>query len=145
MPRKPTGRPVGPPKKPIDWGQFEQLCALHCTQEEICLVLNIAIPTLRERVKAHYGDDYLQTYKRFQEQGKCSLRRNQFVLSKKNASMAIWLGKVLLGQRDPGIDETKEDALATIRQAIREIAYEPRVDAPQRSSLENKQSILDKE
>lgn len=32
--------------------------------------------------------------------GKMSLRRYQFELAKKNASMAIWLGKQYLGQSD---------------------------------------------
>src|SRR6202158_607622 len=118
MGRKPTGKPVGRPQKPIDWTQFEQLCALQCTQSEIASMLKISIETLAQRVKSNYGAEYLEIYKRFQESGKCSLRRNQFVISKKNATMAIWLGKIWLGQKDPGMDETKEDALNAIREAV---------------------------
>jgi hypothetical protein len=144
MPRKPSGRPVGRPEKPIDWQQFEQLCALQCTQSEVGSMLKIGKEALSRRVNEHYGEDYVSVYKRFSENGKCSLRRNQFVLSKKNASLAIWLGKIWLGQKDPGIDETKEDALNAIRQAIKEISAEPRIDAPPRPNVEIKQLILDK-
>jgi hypothetical protein len=145
MARKPTGKPVGRPEKPIDWAQFEQLCALHCTQDEIGNMLGLAPVTVSIRVRDHYREEYLSVYKRFQEQGKCSLRRNQFVLSKKNASMAIWLGKVLLGQKDPGIDETKEDVKHALLQAVREIRDESRIATASRSSLENKQLVLDQE
>jgi Fe-S oxidoreductase len=143
MPRKPTGRPVGPPKKFIDWAQFEQLCALQCTQSEIASMLKIDRDTLRDRAVDNYSMDYSAIYKKYSESGKCSLRRNQFVLSKTNASLAIWLGKMWLGQRDSAIDEVKQDALNEIRTAIREILAEPRINAPGRPLMEDKQSLLD--
>ena len=89
------------PQKEIDWMAFENLCQLQCTQPEIAAFLKISDDTLRSRAKEYYElDDYSEIYKRFAETGKCSLRRNQFVLSKKNTAMAIWLGKIWLGQRD---------------------------------------------
>lgn len=144
MARKPTGKPTGRPEKSIDWNQFEQLCALQCIQTEIASMLKINPDTLRDRAIAHYGEDYSTLFKRFSENGKCSLRRNQFVLSKKNASMAIWLGKIWLGQKDPGFDETKESALNAIVQAIREMQSDARACPPERPVLEDKQPILDK-
>ena len=39
-------------------------------------------------------------YKKGQDNGKRSLRRIQFKLAEKNPTMAIWLGKQYLGQRD---------------------------------------------
>lgn len=144
MARKPTGKPVGRPEKPIDWPQFEQLCALQCTQSEIGSMFGICENTLSDRAKAQYGDDYSTIYKRFSEKGKCSFRRNQFVLSKKNASVAIWLGKIWLGQRDPGIDETKEDALHAIKQAIREIHESGRTEPSDEPQMANRQFVLDK-
>lgn len=101
--------PLGPPKKPIDWDEFEKLCALQCTQSEIASFLKVHPNTLSDRVKEKYpGEDYSTVYKKFSESGKCSLRRNQFVMSKKNASMAIWLGKQWLEQREPE-SKTKDD------------------------------------
>jgi hypothetical protein len=101
------------PQKEIDWAAFENLCQLQCTQSEIASFLKVHIDTLRDRAIAHYEmDDYSNIYKKFSESGKCSLRRNQFVLSKKNASMAIWLGKIWLGQRD--VSREAEQVLNTI-------------------------------
>lgn len=92
--------PKGPAEKPINWEQFEQLCGLQCTQPEIGSFLKVHRETLSKRVKENYGEDYSTVYKRFSEVGKTSLRRNQFILSKKNAAMAIWLGKQWLDQKD---------------------------------------------
>jgi hypothetical protein len=134
------------PRKEIDWNQFEQLCGLQCTQSEIASVLHVHPNTLSDRAIEYYEEeDFSTVYKKFSENGKCSLRRNQFVISKKNASMAIWLGKIWLGQKDPGIDEAKGEALESIKAAIREISGQRGAEAPERSPLENKQPVLDQE
>jgi len=101
MGRKPTGMPNGRPPKEIDFQLFEQLCGLQCTHTEIASMLKVCVDTMYDKVKAHYGDSFSNVYKKYSESGKCSLRRNQFALSKTNASMAIWLGKIYLGQQDP--------------------------------------------
>ena len=90
----------GPKPKEINWQLFEDLCSLQCTQSEMASVLHIHIDTLRDRAVAHYEDQYSNVYKRFSEGGKTSLRRFQFNLAKKNTTMAIWLGKQWLGQKD---------------------------------------------
>jgi hypothetical protein len=92
--------PDGRPKKPIDWVQFEKLCGVLCTQEEIADILHIDKHTLIDRTQEHYEEAFSTVYKRFSSSGKCSLRRNQFTMSKKNTAMAIWLGKQWLGQKD---------------------------------------------
>jgi hypothetical protein len=112
MARKPTGEPVGRPQKEINWENFENLCGLQCTSEEMAGFLKIHRETLYDRVKDNYGEEYSTIYKRYADQGKCSLRRNQFVIAKKNATMAIWLGKQYLGQKDLPI-ETTTDATMT--------------------------------
>ena len=107
MPRKPAVKSDGCPKKPagrpekfIDWELFEKLCGIQCTQSEIASMLKIHHETLIIRVKSNYGEDYPSIYKRFSESGKCSIRRHQFAHLPKNASMAMYLGKVYLGQKD---------------------------------------------
>jgi hypothetical protein len=67
---------------------------------------------------------FADTYKSKSQAGKSSLRRAQWKLAEKNASMAIWLGKQYLGQRDIvelGLptDNTQEDALSV---SLREMA-----------------------
>lgn len=100
MVKKRAGKRSGPPPKPIDWELFQELCALQCTQSEIASCLKIHKDTLRDRAMEHYCEDYGTIYARYSEEGKCSLRRNQFVMSRKSAAMAIWLGKQWLGQKE---------------------------------------------
>lgn len=144
MARQPTGNPTGRPPKPIDWTQFEQLCALQCTQTEIGNMFQVDEDTIRSRVEQQYGASYSVVYKKFSEAGKSSLRRNQFVLSKKNASMAIWLGKVWLGQKDPQCEETK-DILEDARAAIREIRDDRRIRIAEQPLVEDQQPLLNQE
>ena len=104
MPRKKDpNKPciVGRPKKEINWKLFQNLCKIQCTQQEIAAAFEINPETLRLRAEEEYKAEFSVIYKRFTEAGKCSLRRFQFRLAKKNAAMAIWLGKQWLGQREP--------------------------------------------
>ena len=113
---------MAPQKKPIDWTTFEQLCALQCTQSEMAAFLKINVDTLHDRSVEQYGMPYSEIYKKYSEVGKCSLRRYQFVLAKKNTAMAIWLGKQWLGQRDRE-EEQKNDLnlLLKLQQENREL------------------------
>lgn len=120
MARKPTGNPTGRPSAKIDWERFEQLCGLMCTQSEIASMLGVHADTLRNQTLEEYGEDFSTVYKKYSESGKCSLRRNQFVLSKKNAAMAIWLGKQWLGQTDKSQSETIEMNLTSILKLLME-------------------------
>jgi len=92
--------PKGRPLADIDWNMFEQLCHIQCTLGEMAGFLRVNKDTLSDRAKLHYKEDYSVVYKRFSEGGKCSLRRSQFKLAQKNASMGIWLGKQYLDQKD---------------------------------------------
>ena len=58
-------------------------------------------------------------YKKGQDNGKRSLRRIQFKLAEKNPTMAIWLGKQYLGQRD-NIDVANTD-LSKVDELLKEI------------------------
>jgi len=134
MGRKLTGNPVGPPPKDIDWNLFEQLCSMQCTQYEMAGLLKVHPNTLSDRTKEKFGEEYSIVYKKLSEGGKCSLRRNQFVLSKTNASMGIWLGKQWLGQKDYfeqvgpneksldlGLDLLKNDKTPELMKTIEEL------------------------
>lgn len=92
--------PNGPAKKEIDWRVFEEACSIFCTQEEMEGLLRVSKDTLLRRVREEYGEDYAAVYKRFSADGRQSLRRYQFKLAKKNAAMAIWMGKNYLDQKD---------------------------------------------
>lgn len=90
----------GRPKKEIDQEQFEKLCELQCTQEEICGWFDTTDKTLTSWCKETYGVSFSEIYNKKREKGKISLRRAQFQLATKSAAMAIFLGKNYLGQTD---------------------------------------------
>ena len=79
---------------------FENLCSIQCTKEEICAVLEISDKTLDSWCKSTYNENFSVIFKEKREFGKSSLRRKQWNLAEKNPTMAIWLGKQYLGQRD---------------------------------------------
>lgn len=96
------------PRKEIDQIEFEKLCGLQCTKEEICGWFSVTDKTLESWCKRTYNRGFSEVFKEKRGTGKISLRRYQFELAKKNASMAIFLGKNYLGQRDCVEYEDKE-------------------------------------
>ena len=97
------------PKKEIDQKQFENLCGLQCTLEEICGWFDVCSDTLETWCKRTYKRSFSEVFAQKRGAGKISLRRSQWRLAEKNATMAIFLGKQFLGQRD-NIDVTVADA-----------------------------------
>lgn len=91
---------VARPRKEIDQKDFESLCALQCTKEEICGFFDVSDKTLENWCKRTYSEGFSEVFKKKRGKGKISLRRAQFRLAEKSASMAIWLGKQWLGQKD---------------------------------------------
>ena len=112
MARKPTGNPNGRPSKinTIDQEQFEKLCALQCTKEEIAGFFNVSPDSIENYCAKFYGSTFSAVFAEKRCAGKISLRRAQFKLAEKNAAMAIFLGKNYLGQRDV-IEETNTDTI----------------------------------
>lgn len=96
------------PRKEIDKKQFENLCALQCTHDEICAWFDVTVKTLESWCKRTYGDSFSKVFAQKRGKGKISLRRSQWQLAEKSASMAIWLGKQYLNQRD-NVDVTVSD------------------------------------
>ena len=98
---KRTNNPkMGRPKIEIDIDQFEKLCNIQCTKEEIASWFNCSEDTIENFCKKEYKDTFSAVFKRNSGKGKVSLRRNQFKLSETNVTMAIFLGKQYLGQTD---------------------------------------------
>lgn len=84
---------------------FENLCSIQCTKEEICAVLEISDKTLDSWCNTNYNKNFSDIFKEKRELGKSSLRRKQWNLAEKNPTMAIWLGKQYLGQKDIAVQE----------------------------------------
>lgn len=105
------------PRKEIDQKQFENLCGLQCTLEEMCGWFGVCSDTLEAWCKRTYKAGFSEVFAQKRGVGKISLRRAQFRLAQKNANMAIWLGKNYLGQRDTPINQDAE-ALKKVREIL---------------------------
>lgn len=82
------------PKIQLDYELIEKLAGIMCTQEEIASFIGCSVDTLQR------DETFCGTYKKGLNNGKMSLRRKQWKLADKNPTMAIWLGKQYLKQRD---------------------------------------------
>lgn len=98
---KKTGRP----RIEIDYRLVHELASIFCTQEEIATILGVS----KERLVR--DSEFMLSFQKGKENAKSSLRRYQFVLAKTNATMAIWLGKQHLGQRDVVEDEKAKEKI----------------------------------
>lgn len=94
--------------KEIDKQQFEKLCELQCTEREILDWFNITDKTLNAWCRRTYKENFSDIFAKKRGKGKISLRRMQWQLAEKNAAMAIFLGKNILGQTDK-MEETIKD------------------------------------
>ena len=106
------------PKKEIDKTEFEKLCALQCTENEICSWFDVSDRTLERWCESTYNQRFVDIFAIKREKGKISLRRSQFQLAEKSAAMAIFLGKNYLGQRD-SIEYEDKDAINKLDQILK--------------------------
>ena len=136
MAHRPSGNPNGRPSKinKIDQNQFEKLCALQCTKEEIAGFFNVSPDSIENYCHKFYNDTFSAVFAEKRAAGKISLRRAQFKLAEKNAAMAIFLGKNYLGQRDV-IEETNTDTIDKLDDILNGVrAHAAAIEAPAQSS-----------
>ena len=111
MPSKPTGRPVGRPKKELTDEQWQNLLGMleiMCTQVEVCGVLKLDEDTLERIIRERTASDdrpeglnFSELQKIYGSEGKKSLRRLQWSAAQGGSvPMMTWLGKQWLGQTD---------------------------------------------
>lgn len=97
MPR--TGRP----KRVIDKTEFEKLCYIQCTMEEVAAWFDCDVSTIQRWIKMTYKKTFAQVYGQKKGKGKISLRRSiyQRALDPKGPpAIAIFLAKNHLGMSD---------------------------------------------
>lgn len=130
-----TGKhPGGRPKSIINQKQFEELCHIQCTQEEIIAVLDVDDKTLTKWCKETYGKSFSEVFREKREGGKTSLRRAQWKLATEgmNPSMQIFLGKNMLGQSDKPKEDNSIEAvlknIETLTEVIKQTAPNRRID-----------------
>lgn len=92
----PNGR--GRPRAKVDLDELERLCVLQCSQPEIAAFFRVSLATIERRAQQQKFRDVME---RGYLIGKISVRRKQMqLLEAGDRTMAVWLGKQLLDQRD---------------------------------------------
>jgi hypothetical protein len=98
------------------YDQLRALGRIQCTYDEASSVLRCSKRTLQMFFDAH--PDARETFDSGKLEGLASLRRKQFSMAETNATMAIWLGKQYLGQRDKTETEVNINALSDLLDAV---------------------------
>ena len=97
---------AGRPEAEIDWKKVNQYLQAQCDGTGIAGILGIHPQTLYNKVVEKYGKQFnISNFTEYQKikraEGLELLRAKQFdILMAGNTTMAIWLGKQLLGQKD---------------------------------------------
>ena len=91
----------------INQREFEKLCAIQCTKEEISGFFDVSEDTVERWVHRTYKAGFAEVWAAKSAGGRASLRRTQFELAEKYPAMAIFLGKNYLGQSDRVMIEDK--------------------------------------
>ena len=105
------------PRYTLDGLELEKLCSLQCTHAEIAAWFNVSARTIDARRKQA---QFFEAMERGKAKGRISVRRAQMrLLEAGNATMGVWLGKQLLGQRDIVTNEHTGSAGGPIQLAIK--------------------------
>ena len=111
-------RSVGRPKTNLYLADLEKICRLNCTMPEIAAFFDIPLRTLEDK---YTNDEAVRrSIDKGRNQGKLSLRRKQLQIldETNNPTMAIWLGKQLLGQRDKHDIVTEDKSTTRLTDAL---------------------------
>ena len=97
---KTTKKKVGRPKIELNLGELERLSRLNCTMPEISAYFDIPLRTLEDKFTNE--PEVRKAIEKGRATGMLSLRRKQIQIMEdtNNSTMAIWLGKQMLGQTD---------------------------------------------
>jgi hypothetical protein len=102
--------PVGRPRLNIDPEALRKLCHLNCTVEEIAAFFGCNKKTIERRMAE--DESFAEIVDNGRSMGRLSVRRHQFrIMEGGNPTMAIWLGKQLLGQSDKREVEVSSESL----------------------------------
>jgi len=88
------------PKMVFDIKEFEDLCKIQCTREDICTVFGCDPKTLTRFCEDTYQQGFKEIFDILSIGGKVSLRRTLFNMAKTKPVIAIWLSKQHLGMSD---------------------------------------------
>ena len=120
----------------IDLGELEKLCSMQCSDDELAAWFGVSVRTIQNRRRQ---PKFAKVMHRGKARGCLNVRRAQLrLLEADNAAMAIWLGKIVLGQRDtmqitgpnggpiqteskPDFSQLSEDELRALRSTLAKV------------------------
>lgn len=110
----------------IDFEQVLYWMDLGATEAEIAGAFRVGVNTLSRRLHEELGMGFAELKEKLCGAVKIKLRHNQINLSASNASMAIWLGKQWLDQREDrhkdGLDKEKLQILGSFFENVENYA-----------------------
>src|SRR5271154_2907902 len=108
----------GRPKVKMGLEEVENLSRLNCTMDELAAYFKVDVRTVQ--LRAQREPKFREAIERGQAMGRLSVRRQQIrLMEQSNATMAIFLGKQLLGQRDRlEAEVTMKDGDMTLEQLL---------------------------
>lgn len=118
---------MGRPRKEIDKTNFEKLCGMQCTLEEICDFFDVQDKTLNSWCKRTYNKTFYEVFKQKRSIGKISLRRSGFKLAETNPSVHIFYAKNFLGMSDE-VKQTVSVISDETRSAVDELVTKARAE-----------------
>ncbi|ODS99870.1 MAG: hypothetical protein ABS52_19505 [Gemmatimonadetes bacterium SCN 70-22] len=110
---------MGRPRKPFSRHEFEKLCRIQSTIEEIAAWFDMDVDTVNKRVYDEYGSTFSVIFRRYRGHGKVSLRRRQFQKALEGDSrMLKFLGANWLGQRERVEFLSSEEAKLALAESL---------------------------
>lgn len=95
------GKQMGRPRLDIDWELVNEYLAAQCQGTEIADLIGIAPDTLYRRCEEEFKMTFTLYSQQKKSAGKAVLRKKQWEMALNgDRTMAVWLGKQVLGQRD---------------------------------------------
>ena len=88
-------------QRELDRRQFESLCGMQCSVEELCGWFGCDEAALNTWCMDTYGEDFRSAFDRLAMMGRIVLRRDQVAAAKKNVSMARHLEAQRAGHDSP--------------------------------------------
>ena len=88
-------------QRELDRKQFESLCCMQCSVEELCGWFGCDEAALNAWCMDTYGEDFRSAFDRLATMGRIALRRDQVAAAKKNVSMARHLEAQRAGHDSP--------------------------------------------
>lgn len=139
----------GPQPKQINWDQFEKLMTYDCTMREIAAFFDITTEWLDVLCQRQYSEKLSVLHDKRRLLGRVKLKKIRFEIAERGgpgaATMAIYLSKQLLGEKDAPIEpdpEAKKEQVHNVKIGFREFCLKAGYPAPFDKQIEMKDFVF---